>query len=64
MKYNESKPENIQLLENVEYRKCSFAILNQESSSFEENSLSVYLGPGNIISHTGILGVPLTELYV
>lgn len=64
MKYNESKPENIQILENVEYRKCSFAILNQESSSLEENSLNVYLGPGNITSHTGRLGVPLTKLYV
>lgn len=64
MKYNESKPENSQILENVDYRKCCFAILNQESSFFEENSQRVYLRPGNITSHTGRLGAPLTELCV
>lgn len=64
MKYNKSKPENSQILENVDYRKCCFAILNQESSFFEENSQRVYLRPGNITSHTGRLGAPLTELCV
>lgn len=58
MKYNKSKPENSQILENVDYRKCCFAILNQESSFFEENSQRVYLRPGNITSHTGRLGAP------
>lgn len=47
IQYNESKSENIQILENVEYHKCRFAILNRESSSCKENSLSIYLGQEN-----------------